>query len=162
MRRAKSLDGIISSLTRKHGGNVHEKGIVTVTSKSTAGQKSRNAPQNCADLTHDSYSFESNNAPGQWVCWDFGDVLVGLTGYTIRAWKVKSWILEGSLDGETWTEIDQVTGNEDFKEDMATASFTLPKPAECRFIRLTQSDKKHNGTHVLNLQAVEFFGTLYW
>jgi hypothetical protein len=29
---ARSLDGIISYLTRKHGGNVHDKGIVTITS----------------------------------------------------------------------------------------------------------------------------------
>jgi hypothetical protein len=28
------MDGIISSLTRKHGGDVHDKGIITITSKS--------------------------------------------------------------------------------------------------------------------------------
>jgi hypothetical protein len=34
MERPKQLEGIISYLTKKHGGNVHEKGIVTVRSKS--------------------------------------------------------------------------------------------------------------------------------
>jgi hypothetical protein len=36
LKEAKSLEGIISYLTRKHGGNVHDKGIVTITSKSVA------------------------------------------------------------------------------------------------------------------------------
>jgi hypothetical protein len=34
LKEAKSVDGIISYLTRKHGGNVHGKGIATITSKS--------------------------------------------------------------------------------------------------------------------------------
>jgi hypothetical protein len=34
MKVAESLEGIISYLTKKHGGNVHEKGIVTIASKS--------------------------------------------------------------------------------------------------------------------------------
>jgi hypothetical protein len=34
LRGAKPFDGTISYLTRKHGGNVHDKGIVTITSKS--------------------------------------------------------------------------------------------------------------------------------
>jgi hypothetical protein len=34
LTEAKSVDGIISYLTRKHGGNVHDKGIVTIASKS--------------------------------------------------------------------------------------------------------------------------------
>jgi hypothetical protein len=34
LKDARSLEGIISFLTKKHGGNVHEKGIVTITSKS--------------------------------------------------------------------------------------------------------------------------------
>jgi hypothetical protein len=36
LKEAKSLDGMISYLTRKHGGNVHDKGIVRITSKSVA------------------------------------------------------------------------------------------------------------------------------
>jgi hypothetical protein len=34
LKEAKSLEGIISYLTRKHGGNVPDRGIVTITSKS--------------------------------------------------------------------------------------------------------------------------------
>jgi hypothetical protein len=44
---AKSLDGIIQFLTDQHGGNVHDKGIVTITSKSIYSGELRNL----ADLT---------------------------------------------------------------------------------------------------------------
>jgi hypothetical protein len=39
LKEANSLDGIIFYLTRKHGGNVHENGIVTITSKSVYKDK---------------------------------------------------------------------------------------------------------------------------
>jgi hypothetical protein len=153
-KEAKSLDGIISYLTKKHGGNVQEKGIVTITSKSCP----YNDLKNVADLTSDA-KFCSKNEPGQWVCWDFGEMRVRPTHYTIKGAWLKSWVVEGSLDGSSWTEIDRQTDNQDFC-DWNTASFAVSKPAEFRFIRLTQTDKNHRGYDWLILRAVEFFGTL--
>jgi hypothetical protein len=34
---------------------------------------------------------------------------------------MKSWAVESSLDGDTWTEIDRRKDNEDFKTGEATA-----------------------------------------
>jgi hypothetical protein len=158
MKEAKSLDGIILYLTKKHGGNVQEKGIVTTTSKSVYSDKPSDAPKNVADLTSDSY-FLSKNEPGQWVCWDFRERRVRPTHYTIRGWDLKSWVVEGSLDGRSWTEIDRQTDNQDFK-DGNTVSFAVSNPAEFRFIRLTQTCKNHLGDDYLALHGVEFFGTL--
>jgi hypothetical protein len=156
MKETKSLDGMISYLTKKHGGNVEEKGIVTITSKSVNPWY---ALKNVADLTSDS-SFESYSEPGQWICWDFGEMRVRPTHYTIKAYRLKSWVVEGSLDGRSWTEIDRQTDNQDFKYGANTASFAVSTPAEFRFIRLTQTDKSHYGDDYLALRAVEFFGTL--
>jgi hypothetical protein len=117
------------------------------------------APKNVADLTSDS-NFCSKNEPGQWVCWDFGEMRVRPTHYTIKTLRLKSWVVEGSLDGRSWTEIDRQTDNQDFEDGWNTASFTVSKPAEFRFIRLTQTDKNHVGDNCLVLFAVEFFGTL--
>jgi hypothetical protein len=102
------LDGIISDLTKKHGGNVHGKGIVTITSKSVGGG---HPVKNVADLTSDSY-FYSKNEPGQWVCWDFREMRVRLTHYTIWTSYLNSWVVEGSLDGESWTVIDRKTNQD--------------------------------------------------
>jgi hypothetical protein len=75
---------------------------------------------------------------------DFHEVRVRPTHYTITTRKLQSWVVESSLDGEAWTEIDRKTGNQDFRaEDWATVSYGLWNPAECRFIRLTQTGQKH-------------------
>jgi hypothetical protein len=80
---------------------------------------------------------------------------VRLTHYTISAEYLKLWVVGRSLDGASWTEIDQKTNIWDFKDGWYAASFTVSKPAECRFIRLTQTGKNHTGA-----DYVELFGTL--
>jgi hypothetical protein len=37
------------------------------------------------------------------------------THYTLSGWHLKSWVVEGSLDGQCWAEIDRPTNNQDFK-----------------------------------------------
>jgi hypothetical protein len=83
------------------------------------------------------------------------------THYTLEAEWLKSWVVEGSLDGSSWTEIDRQTDKQDFRYGKP-ASFAVSNPAEFRFIRLTQTDKNHWTTpdDQLALRAVEFFGTL--
>jgi hypothetical protein len=163
MKKAKSLEGIISHLTQKPGGNVEEKGIVRITSKSVSSDNPRYAQKNVADLTFDS-EFWSKNEPCQWICWDFGEMRVRPTHYTLSTRFLKSWVVEGSLDGRSWREIDRQTDNQDFK-NWNTASLAVSNPAEFRFIRLTQTDKTHAmflgvTDDQLRLRAVEFFGTL--
>jgi hypothetical protein len=82
------------------------------------------------------------------------------THYTINCWLLKSWVVESSLDGEAWTEIDRKTDNKDFEEGWPTASFAVSKSADCRFIRLTQTSKNHLAGDSLYIRAFEFFGTV--
>jgi hypothetical protein len=155
LEEAESVDGIISYLTLKHGGNVHEKGIVTITSKSVFLDGDG---WNVADLTS-GRRFVSNDEPGQWICWDFHEMRVRPTHYTVKSYLLKSWVVESSLDGEAWTEIFRKTDNQDFRRG-EIASFAVSKSAKCCFIRLTQTGKNHNGNDMLVIQAFEFFGTL--
>jgi hypothetical protein len=143
LKEAKSVDGIISYLTWKHGGNVHDKGIVTITSKSVINDDPKYAVWNLADLTSDSV-FWSKNEPGQWVCLDFHEMRLRPTHYTIKSYRLKSWVVESSLDGEAWTETDRKADNQDFRGlNWSPVSFAVSKSAECRFIRLTQTGKNH-------------------
>jgi hypothetical protein len=66
-----------------------------------------NALENVADFRRGS-SFESMNAPGQWVCWDFQQMSVRLTFYRIQVCgrRLKWWVFEGWVDGVSWTEMD--------------------------------------------------------
>jgi hypothetical protein len=164
LNEANSLDGIISYLTGKHEGNVHDKGIVTITSKSVLSDNPKWAARNVTDLTSETW-FWSKNEPDQWVCWDFHEMRVRPTHYTIGSSSLKSWVVESSLDGEAWTEIDRKMDNEDFKkaswkDPAKTVSFAVSKLAECRFIQLTHTGKGHDGKDDLFIRAVEFFGTL--
>jgi hypothetical protein len=156
---ASSLDGIISYLTKKHGGNVHEKGIVILTSKSIR-YVTEDGPPLATVVDHTSgWAFQSEDEPGQWICWDFCEMRVFPTHYTIWARCLRSWFVEGSLDGSRWTEIDRQPDHEDLKGK--TASFAVSNAAEFRFIRLTQTGRNYYRTDVLSLCAVEFAGTLY-
>jgi hypothetical protein len=103
----------------------------------------------------------------QWICWDFHIMHVRLTQYTIKGLRLKSWVIESSLDGETWTEIDRKAHNNDLKSGWGQVCFPVANSAECRFIRLTQTGQRHSGVdylHVSNdylyIRAFEFFGTL--
>jgi uncharacterized coiled-coil protein SlyX len=164
LKVAKSVDGIISYLTRKHGENVHDEGIVTITSHSLRNDDLKYAVQILADVTDDAY-FSSKNEPGQWVCWDFQEMRVRPTQYTIKGQWLKSWVLEGSLDGENWMEMDRKTDNDDLKEKPWRTSFAVSNPTECRFIRLTQTGNNYTWANIgapdfLFIYLVEFFGTL--
>jgi hypothetical protein len=156
----KALHGIIAYLTKKCRGNVHDKGLVTLTSESVYDDDPSHALRNLAELTSGS-CFDSQHEPGQWVCWDFGPMRVQPTQYTIKGWLIKSWIIEGSLDGSNWTELHRETGNQDFKDWNVVWWFDIPTLMECRFIRLSQTDKNHFPGHCLRLHAVEFFGALF-
>jgi hypothetical protein len=158
MKSPNSLDGIISYLTKKHGGNVHEKGIVSITSKSLGDSQS--APADVADLTSD-HRFRSKDGPGQWICWNFHEMRLCPTDYTMRASQPRSWVVEGALDDGKWTEIDRQTDTPGFyRSGSPIASFAVSKPAEFRLIRLTLTDKRYTGDRCLILHAVEFFGSL--
>jgi hypothetical protein len=98
------LDGIIAFLTREYGGNVHDKGIVTITSRSV--KDGQYAPRKVVDLTS-LHPFVSQENRGEWLCWDFRKMSIRPTRYTLRAPYLARWVLEGSWDGEAWTVLDR-------------------------------------------------------
>jgi hypothetical protein len=161
MKEAKSLEGIISYLKKESGGAVHERGIVTMTSKTVTSEDPEYGPSNCRDLTGES-EFESKDEAGQWICWDFHSRRVSVTDYTIWTGCVKSWVVEGSVDGTNWKELDRRTD----QKRLTPASFAISDvpvsgSSQYRFIRLTQIEKNRYGSDILGLNAVEFFGALW-
>jgi hypothetical protein len=156
LKTERSLDGVIANLTKKAGGNVHTKGVVTITSKSI-----ESGPiENIATLGSEAH-FYSKNQPGQWICWNFNARRVVITNYTINGIWLKSWILEGSMDEKNWTEIDQQKNHHAFKVSWDVYSFAVAKPGgEYRYVRLTEREGNEEGGDMLRLRAVEFFRVL--
>jgi hypothetical protein len=166
MKAGEQLNGIISHLSRKHGGNLHEKGIVTLTSSSIYGDDPQYSPTNLADPSS-RLIFNSKNAPNQWVQWDFHEMRVSPTQYSIQAHgstrngsHLRSWVLEGSLECSSWTELDRRTNNDDLNGANWIHAFSIPKSIECRFIRLRQIGKNHQDDNMLAFRYFEVFGVV--
>jgi hypothetical protein len=164
------LHGIISYLSRRCQGNVHEKGIVTVTGHDCHSDNSSYAASNAADLMVSSY-FYSKNEPNQSLTYDFGDRRVNLSHYSLRSqynagengYYLQSWVIEGSVDGANWTEVDR------HEEDR---SLNYRNPVQCfsvqnggtdfRFVRLQQTgpNQYYSPNHCLVISGFELFGGL--
>ena len=167
------LDGVISHLTRECGGNVHDKGIVNVTASSVYNNSRYHHPKNAAG-SGTEWDYTSSNEEDTWICYDFKERRVLPTSYSVRSnddgpgrAHLKSWVIEVSNDGSSWTEIDRRDNNDELNAQYVIANFTISKvPSESfRFFRLRQTGKNHSDDHYsryyVYITALEIFGTLF-
>jgi hypothetical protein len=154
------LDGIIAFLTAECGGNVHDKGAVVVTASNC---NSGLVPKNAVDLGEANY-FEAPNKPNQWLKYDFKDRRVKVTNYSIAAhtngYFLRTWVIEGSNEGQEWTPIDSRASNTDADADHPIATFAVAESEPYRFIRLRQTGRCAHANDYLVLLGFEVFGLL--
>jgi hypothetical protein len=158
------LDGIVAHLTKKCGGNVHDYDVVTVTE---SGMVSLAYPgKNTVDLGSPS-CFQSPNLANQWICYDFKNMRIKPTHYSVCSYSskanshhLKSWALETSEDGSRWVEVDRREDNYDLNGSNVTKTFQVRRGENCRFVRLRQTGKNHCGFDIMMLSGFELFGTL--
>jgi hypothetical protein len=163
-----AFEGIFSYLSLKHGGNVHERGIVTVTAHEPYDSSSSWMPKNPADLTATTTSFCSKNAADQWLAYDFQKSRITPTAYSIRSFhnyqvngqRLKSWVIEFSSDGSSWTEIDRGENNNDLNGISIVKTFSVSTSVECQIICLRQLGPNHYNDHCLLFSAFKIFGYL--
>jgi hypothetical protein len=79
-REGHPFEGIIHTMTRECGGNIHEKNVVVITSSGG----SRNMPFQVANHRWND-CWCSNNAPNSWICFDFRKSGVVLSHYTLKS-----------------------------------------------------------------------------
>jgi hypothetical protein len=163
---SRPLDGILSHLERKHEGNVHDHGILTITASSVFRDDPQYSSKNLGD-PGTVRVFSSKNEVNQWVQWDFHEMRVLPTRYSIQTHNspvdrchLKSWVLEGSIEGLRWTELDHETNNDDLNGPRAIRTFSIAKSVECRLIRLRQTGKNQKNNDVLIFFHFEVFGSL--
>ena len=150
--------GIIASLTRNCGGNVHEEGIVEVTASGCRFGSLKNVVQ----LGTNSY-FRSNDEPNSWICYDFKTRRVTPTSYMLISddrHYPRSWVLEVSNDRSTWEVIDRRDDNEDLKEQYVARHFALNAPPSglFRFVRFRLTAPNHSRYDIIDLTSFEIFG----
>ena len=164
---SRRLDGIVAYLTKKHGQNVHQSGVVNVTASSTSSRDS--SPMHLTE-SEQFLTFSSNNMPNSWVCYDFQALRVIPTSYSIRSSGTgqggphpMSWVLEVSGDAYNWNVIDKRDDNNDLNGPYLVQNFTIgghPEGQLFRYVRLRQTGKNHAGTDQLVISAFEIFGSI--
>jgi hypothetical protein len=162
------LDGIISYLTRKHGGNVHDLGLIEVTVSSIKQNKPEHHGKQVLDFGG-TRQFSTGLCENPWICFDFKAGLIFVTYYTMvtdhnspgwTACFIRSWVVEVSLDGIEWTEVDRQTNCPRLNGAGRTAMFAVQSPRDGRFLRVRAFPVGGAKTTALELKAIEFFGVL--
>jgi hypothetical protein len=72
----------------------------------------------------------------------------------------KSWCLEVSIDGNSWTEIHQCPDNSDLNGSGLIGTYEVARPVKCRFARWHQIGKNHLGSDYLQISGFEVYGIL--
>jgi hypothetical protein len=156
------FDGIISFLTLRHGGNVVDRGIVSVEVSSV---RSTYPKRNAVDLnlrTMTATAYE----PNSWICYDFKNMEVNVSHYSIRSQTdynvhhLMNWTVEGSLDQKNWIELGVQSECHSLLGLYQSATFETSRCGFVRFVRLRQTGKNSSGQDVLTLSAFEPFGGL--
>jgi hypothetical protein len=102
------------------------------------------------------------------IGYDFKDRRVIPTHYSIRSRydrgvggrHPKSWLIETSLNGKDWMEIDHRENNSELNAKNVTATFSISKREICRFLRLVNIGRNHQGNDALVISSFEIFGSL--
>jgi chromosome segregation ATPase len=167
--KGNALEGILAHLTKQQGGNIHDLGIIQITSSSIEGDNPEYAAKNIANFT-DQSRFSTKNLPYQWVCLNFRRMKVIPTHYTMVThhdvkgdWVAqypRSWLVEGSNDQTLWTVLDERSKTSQLDGPDRTSTFNVTNSIECQYIRLTQTGQTSRGKLSLELYAFELFGTL--
>jgi hypothetical protein len=164
---------------------VHDRHVVDITSgsfeKETYGV---NDPvvlpgKNAADLETDSAFYsayrsqqnEIQHARNNWLCYDFKEMRILPTHYTIRTYSagsrgshLKSWVVETSAEGKQWREVAREEDNNQLNGSYFTGTFAVADGDKCRFIRLVNIGRNHYdrvGDSHLCITAWEIFGMLF-
>ncbi|KAK8843052.1 hypothetical protein M9Y10_025240 [Tritrichomonas musculus] len=165
-----SLFGIIYHLSGECGGNVHDEGIVSITSSSVHGSQ---FPKYVADLPNNNTGnyFMSANETNSWLQINFKDMKIRPTHYTIRTYSagpknyhLKSWIIEGSNNfHENWKVLDSQNSVNYLTYANATYTFEIKEqnPDEYyKLLRIRIAGINDADNFILILSNLEFFGSL--
>jgi hypothetical protein len=156
-------NGIIDHLTKKCGGNVHEKGVVNITASRPGGVNDCSRVVNYGAV--DGF-WHSLDVPDSWICFDFKEKSVSLQHYTVKSESIMGyfcvqWELEGSNDGKTWRSLDSRNTTDLY--DKATKTYRCSDSVANEFfsfIRMRQTERNSRGDNRFPLCNLEFFGIL--
>ena len=165
-KKGEEFNGIMKYLSDKSGGNIHDNGTIEITSNSIGYR----VPKETVDYQNDgsAFRFNNNSTPNAEICFDFKNMQVQLTSYSIKSinWNkdddhLKSWILEVSKDGNKWEKIDEHNNDSQLNSPYAVATFnTKETNSFYRYVRLTQTGPNWQNDYHTAFSMIEFHGKL--
>lgn len=179
--RSNRFNGILSFLTTKTGGNIHDNDTIEITASSVHHKKAKLVkslgtyePKIMLDnLKEPNKSATDFYAPEDgindfWVCFDFKNYRVQINGYLVKSnrfWdvsKAKNWVIEISDDGQKWIEIDKKTECSSLRGNDAVEYFEIESqlkfPRFCRFRHIGECWKGTKNNGYVGISFIEFYG----
>jgi hypothetical protein len=171
------LAGIISHLTTKFCGNVHTKGIVSMTSSGAYSSDPSYAVQTVADPSPDSCFFSQfrdaeqdiPNEPNNYVEYDFGHRSVKPTAYAIQSYNElrggshpRSWVVEGQRPNSSeWIRLDEKNDCPDLNGRNKKKLFPVRCEPRLRRIPFRNVGRNWYRHDRLVISTFEIFGQLF-
>lgn len=156
------LEGIFAHLNKKYGGNIHEKGVIGITS--SGDEDPSRPPHKVVDSKWGGH-WSSSGLENSWLCFDFKTQKVSLTDYTLLSRRfggnfLISWVVQGSNDLLTWEDLDRHVNCHDLNGAGKIKTFSCKKSNKYRYIRVMMLEKNSGNSFHFNISGIELFGTL--
>lgn len=167
--KGKDFEGIMHHLSEETQNNIHDDGIIEITSNSILSNIYH--PKNLVDF-HEKNYYHSKDDGGAYVCFDFKDKLVQLSSYSIKSMNnnvhyshLKNWVMEVSNDEKTWRIVDSHINDPILDEPGVVVNFAIRKKNIDfhRFIRIRQNGNSwdpRTNHNFIGFYFIEFFGKL--
>lgn len=161
--KGQEFKGIFKYLSEESGGNIHDQGIVEITSNSVYTDSY--PPKNVVNYQENNHYETSAKTENAKLCFDFKNNKIQMTNYTIktsgRDLHLKNWVIEASNDGKNWEIIDEHVEDSALNKNNAIVTFDIQKSSDFyRFIQIRQTGKSWNGDFHFVIYNIEFYGKL--
>lgn len=107
--------------------------------------------------------YNNGNFP-LWIQYEFKDVRIQINSYAIksanRSARIKSWKIEISEDGKSWTQIDERNNVTELKAANRTKFIPIKMSQPLRFIRIITDQNSFDGFNEAAIGKLEFFGNI--
>lgn len=154
--------GIMDYLTSVASRNPSDAGLVTI----DASSEQHGELKKIIEPGYSDY-FSTSDSPQQWIKFTFKDYLISMNGYSMKTHSVggnghsRSWRVEGSMDGNSWTVIHSVNNSDALTTIGAVYSTDLPKyTSYFKQIKFTQIGPNNKSFHNFRMTGIELFGKL--
>jgi hypothetical protein len=128
------------------------------------------APLETDSLFFSAYRYPTEDIPhtkNNWVCYNFKERRIVPTHYTICTHSygpgvcpLKSWLVETSVDGESWREVARQEANKQLNGKYFNGTFSVAGSGVCRFIHLVNIGRNNSRDDVFYISAWEIFRSL--